>query len=103
MIKTGDRVRMTEEFKAKMRGDCKPGQHVGATSDLGGEACIHCSLEHVEEFGECEGVVEDLLDYNNVQPDDPAYDPNKVGPEFNVRWAPSNLRYGYHPNNLRLA
>lgn len=53
--------------------------------------------------GECEGVVEDLLDYNNVQPDDPAYDPNKVGPEFNVRWAPSNLRYGYHPNNLRLA
>jgi len=103
MIKTGDRVRMTEEFKAKMRGDCKPGQHVKEMVEGAGDSCFGCSLAHIQEFDDCVGVVEDLLDYNNVKPGDPAYDPNKVGPEFNVRWSPSNLRYGYHPDNLTLA
>ncbi len=29
MLKKGDRVRMTEALKKKMRGDCKSGAHVG--------------------------------------------------------------------------
>lgn len=45
--------------------------------------------EHVEEFGGCEGVVEDLVNYGEQQ-----------GPEVNVRWQPSGLRYAYHPDQL---
>lgn len=47
------------------------------------------SEEHVEEFGDCIGIVEG-----------PMYD---SWIELNVRWQPSNLRYGYHPKNLERA
>lgn len=50
------------------------------------------SGEHVDEFGECVGVVQGLLDYGSQQ-----------GPEVDVRWQPSNLRYGYLPEELILA
>lgn len=52
--------------------------------------------DHVGEFGDCVGIVEDLVNYNNNGENDP----NKIGPEFNVRWQPSKLRYGYLPEEL---
>ncbi len=42
--------------------------------------------EHVKEFGECIGVVERLIDDDDY--------------EVDVRWQPSNLRYGYSINSL---
>ena len=45
--------------------------------------------DHVEEFGDCVGVVEGPVDCATSQ-----------GPEVDVRWQPSNLRYGYHPDSL---
>lgn len=47
--------------------------------------------DHVAEFGECVGVVEGSLDYGTQK-----------GPEVDVRWEPSRLRYGYHPDDLEL-
>lgn len=49
------------------------------------------SRRHVREFGRCVGVVLDLVDYGTQN-----------GPEVNVRWEPSGLRYGYNPNDLEL-
>jgi hypothetical protein len=79
-MKPGTKVRMSEAFKQ--------------------ELIANNSGEHVDEFGNCIGVVEDLVDYNNVDKAHPDYDIAKVGPEVNVRWYPSKLRYGYHPDNL---
>ena len=94
-INIGDKVRMTEEFKNILRGKCKKDDHIGNPndefgnpSDRSGKYCFYCSLGHVEEFGECVGTVESLVDYNS--------------PEFNVRWKPKKLRYAYHPNTLEL-
>lgn len=76
MIKTGDKVKMSDNFKKVLiENGCK---------------------EHIDEFGDCIGIVCDLVNYNN----DNENDINKIGPEFNVRWQPSNLRYGYLPENL---
>lgn len=58
------------------------------------------SFEHVKEFGNCTGVIEGLVDYNSVKPGETGYDPSKVGPEVNVRWKPSNLRYAYSLDDL---
>jgi hypothetical protein len=52
--------------------------------------------EHVDEFGNCIGIVEDLVNYNNGGENDSS----KIGPEVNVRWMPSKLRYGYAPIDL---
>jgi hypothetical protein len=101
-MKPGDTVRMTEAFKKKLRGECTLDNHV---APVFGEdektviGCLRCSLEHIEEFGECVGTVIDLVDYNNVPKNDPSYDPAKVGPEWNVRWG---LRYTYHPDELEI-
>lgn len=79
-MKPGLRVRMGEALKEEFRrNDC---------------------AGHVKEFGECIGIVEGLVDYNN-EGDEP-YDPLKRGPEVNVRWQPSGLRYGYHPDFLKV-
>jgi len=43
--------------------------------------------DHIKEFGECIGTVEGLVDYGT-----------QLGPEVNVRWQPSGLRYGYDPD-----
>lgn len=65
----GTKVRMSDEHKQQLIiNDCK---------------------QHVEEFGNCVGIVEGPVDYNGVQ-----------GPEVDVRWEPSKLRYGYHPDSL---
>ncbi len=42
------------------------------------------SAEHVKEFRSCHGQVIGFTDYIN-----------RLGPELDVRWAPSNLRYVY--------
>ena len=49
------------------------------------------SHEHVEEFGECIGIVKGLIDYGTQQ-----------GPEVEVYWQPSNLHYAYHPKYLEI-
>lgn len=74
----GTRVRMSEAYKAAAR--------------------IH-SPDHVAEFGACMGRVEGPVDYNT--PGTP-FDAEKLGPELDVRWQPSNLRYGYDPNDLEV-
>jgi len=67
-LKTGDRVRMKQSLKdGLMENDCQ---------------------DHVYEFGECIGIVEDLVW------------PNGEGDEWNVRWLPSMLRYCYSPDEL---
>lgn len=76
MLPPGTRVRMSEAYKAAAR--------------------VH-SPDHVDEFGACWGRVEGPVDYNS--PGTP-FDPVKLGPEVDVRWQPSNLRYGYDPEHL---
>ncbi len=75
-MKTGDKVKMSDTFKKML-------------TENG-------SKEHIDEFGDCIGIVEGLVNYNN----DGENNPDKIGPEFNVRWQPSKLRYGYLPENL---
>lgn len=47
------------------------------------------SREHLEEFGDCIGIVQGPTDYGSQR-----------GPEVDVRWQPSNLRYAYTPDDL---
>ena len=108
-MKKGTKVRMTSEFKLALRDKCGiAGQHLGPFEnndaapgeDMG--ACYGCSSEHVDEFGECVGIVIGLVDYNNVSKRHRDYDPTKIGPEVDVRWSPSDLRYAYHPHSLEI-
>lgn len=79
----GDRVRMSEALRAQLRA-------------AGSGA-------HVDELGECVGVVQGPTDWNGVAPGDPAWRAELLGPEVDVRWQPSNLRYCYDPSELELA
>lgn len=67
----GKKVRMKKSLKKQMRAN-------------------GCS-EHIDEFGDCVGIVEGLVDYGSFQ-----------GPEVDVRWLPSKLRYGYNPDDLEV-
>lgn len=49
------------------------------------------SHDHVKEFGRCVGTVEGLTDYGTQK-----------GPEFDVRWQPSKLRYAYAQEDLQV-
>ena len=42
---------------------------------------------HAKEFGHSVGIVESFIDY---------------GPEVDVRWQPTQLRYAYHPDHLEV-
>jgi hypothetical protein len=98
----GDRVRMTEYVKYRLRGECgKAGKHLGPFDPEDKHDCWGCSSAHVEEFGESVGVVEGLADYNNCKPGEPGYDPSKIGPEWTVVW-PDNLRYHYATEDLEV-
>lgn len=66
LIKPGTKVKMREDFKRLMSKNSK---------------------EHIEEFGNCIGIV-----IGNMYPDTDEY--------VDVRWQPSNLRYGYSINEL---
>ena len=70
-MKPGDKVRLTEAVK----------YHLITTG----------SHEHVEEFGNCIGVVIELTDWGYQK-----------GPEWDVRWHPSGLRYAYAAEDLEL-
>jgi hypothetical protein len=68
-INKGDKVKMTEKLKISlMSNGCE---------------------DHVIEFGNCIGIVEDRC-YPNIN----------EATEVNVRWQPSGLRYGYFPDEL---
>ena len=91
--KPGVRVRMTEELRARLRGPCERGQHRGAIlpglEDQPDQGCRASSLAHLEEFGDCVGILEGPIDLGA-----------QLGPEWDVRWQPSGLRYAYHPDDL---
>lgn len=88
-IVPGTRVRMSEELKRLLRGRCgEAGAHVGPFDDVDGD-CFGCSSAHVDEFGDCVGIVQGKM-FPDV--DD--------APEVNVIWMPSRLRYGYDPKAL---
>lgn len=56
-------------------------------SDLGKENLISNGCkEHVDEFGDCIGIVEGNF--------------LEIYPELDVRWQPSQLRYAYAPECL---
>ena len=55
------------------------------------------SGEHIDEFGECVGIVDGPMDYTG-----PSCQIQSLGPEVDVRWQPSNLRYSYAPNHLEI-
>jgi len=79
VVKKGDTVRMSESLKDRMREN-------GSTA-------------HVHEFGLSVGVVQGFTDYNNRgEP----LDVSRIGPEVDVRWEPSKLRYAYHPGDLEV-
>jgi hypothetical protein len=77
-LRKGDKVRMTVEFKTRMRVS---------------------SVGHIIEFGNCVGIVQGFIDYHN---DGDMLDHGKIGPEVDVRWQPSNLRYAYMPEELEI-
>jgi 5'-3' exonuclease len=102
----GAPVRMSEAHKKALRGKCgEAGKHLGPFDsgegdDPGGD-CWGCSSAHVDEFGESTGVIEGLADYNNCADTDVEWDPNKVGPEFRVKYVPEGLRYTYAQHELQ--
>lgn len=100
-LPSGTRVRMSEQLKAKLRGECKPGEHKGEMVEGAGD-CMKCSTDHVEEFGESVGVVRGPTDYNNCKPGEKGYDTAKIGPEVDIYWEPDNLRYAYLPSDLEI-
>lgn len=69
----------------------KPGTRVKMSEHLKKKLRTY-SPEHVVEFGKCEGLVECLTNYGSCE-----------GPEVDVRWFPSKLRYAYHPADLEIA
>ena len=64
-IKKGDKVKMSSYIKDMLNNNgCE---------------------DHIEEFGECIGIV-----------GDPTF-PNNAGPEVDVYWEPGKLKYCYDP------
>lgn len=99
-LQPGDRVRMTEAYKARMREPCTT--HVPGTEATDG--CWRCHPPtHLDELGDCVGIVLGPVDHDNVPSTDPTWNPRAVGPEVDVRWQPSNLRYAYDPTELEPA
>lgn len=92
----GERVRLTRKARTALRW-------ARVYYGNGSQSTGYPMRWMVREFGRCVGVVECPTDYNNVNPGHPDYDPDKVGPEVDVRWLPSCLRYAYDPADLELA
>lgn len=101
VLNIGARVRMSENLKVALRGKCgATGRHLGPFDPDDPRDCGGCSSNHVDEFGDCEGLVQGPTDLNNCKPGEPEYDLSKLGSEVDVRWQPSNLRYAYNPADL---
>jgi hypothetical protein len=73
MAKIGDTVKMSEALKAKL--------------------IASGSAAHVEEFGDCVGMIDQYTQYGKGPT-------ARVGPEVDVRWYPSGARYSYPPADL---
>ena len=103
MKEHGERVRLTEKALAALRGDCTNG-HVGPFSrpaddvPFEEEDCYGCSSGHADEFQGCIGLTEGLVNWNKPGESDPT----KFGPELEVRWIESKLRYAYAPEQLEI-
>lgn len=69
----------------------KPGTKVKMGSHFKQALMANNCYEHIQEFGNCVGIVDGLADYGDEK-----------GPEVDVRWQPSNLRYSYHPDELEV-
>ncbi len=67
----------------------KPGTRVKMSQALKDTLKRNGSSDHVHEFGNCVGIVQELANFGG-----------QFGPEIDVRWQPSNLRYAYHPSQL---
>jgi hypothetical protein len=67
----------------------KAGTHVRMSARLKRALRDNGCGDHVDEFGDCVGIVEGPVDFGTQQ-----------GPEVDVRWQPSGLRYAYHPSQL---
>ena len=67
----------------------KPGTRVKMSQALKDALKRNGSSDHVHEFGSCVGIVQGPTNFGG-----------QLGPEVDVRWQPSNLRYAYHPNEL---
>lgn len=78
-VRKGDIVRLSEAVKRRMR--------------------TTVSGAHAREFGSCVGFVNGLTDYHN---DGDVLGTKSMGPEVDVLWRPSGLRYAYHPKDLEL-
>lgn len=72
-LKPGDVVKMTAAFKKRIKNPKKG------------------SPDHLKEFGSCHGIVDGPVDYGTQK-----------GPELDVRWQPSGLRYAYAAKDLAL-
>lgn len=90
MLNPGDKVRMKGALKDRLYGECTPYNHVAPTfkpeENMPDDGCLRCSTAHVEKFGNCIGIV--------IGPTEEGWE------EVDVRWQPSNLRYGHHPDDL---
>jgi hypothetical protein len=78
----GAQVRKGEEI-------VKPGTVVRMSDALKQEMLARGSHNHIKEFGDCVGIVIGPVNFGK-----------RVGPEIDVRWQPSNLRYMYNPAGL---
>jgi hypothetical protein len=71
-VNPGTKVRISKRFKKALILQPQP------------------SLEHVIEFGTCVGIAEGYIVYSK----------DDIGPELEVRWQPSKLKYAYLPEHL---
>lgn len=72
-----------------MMNGFKPGDRVVMSEGLKRLLRKNGSGAHVDEFGNCFGFIECETQYGD-----------QVGPELDVRWFPSGLRYAYSPEYL---
>lgn len=79
-------------FAPEAPGSFKPGDRVRMTSAHKVRMALNGSAGHVAEFGGCLGHVDGPVDFGTQQ-----------GPEIDVRWEPSRLRYAYDPADLERA
>lgn len=85
MIEPGTLVRLTENYNRNLWN------HGSFADGTQSDELLEGNRDHVCEFGSCVGIVLGLTEYVNTQ-----------GPEVDVHWRPSMLRYAYHPNDLEI-
>ena len=70
----------------------EPGTYVRMTPECQRKLIDNDSIDHVVEFGGCVGKVVGPVNYGT-----------QLGPEVDVIWLPSMLRYMYDPSDLEVA